>query len=598
MDRRAALAAIAIALLIPLTRVSAQAGRGETLNDMYGRARQAISQDAYESAVKILTEAKERFPEATKVNLALADLYYDKELYPLALGEYQAAEKKGATDLTTLTQISRCYGKLNQEGKSIEYLTRILGKYPDSTDTVDDLGWMYFKTHQLDKGEKVLLNGISRLGSQRGMAMTLGTIYSGMNRYDASRTYYAKSIDDAMKAGDRSFAAIAYYNLSLLEHNFFHYNSALRDTDESIALDDRPSGHLARGELYQSRLEFSSAQAEYQAAYAKDTTPLSKVNIGILLQTFGQLELARRYGEEVLSSRDLAWMMYYGTDVTRHFKDVHELLSHVYEGLAREEADKPTAGIERIGALAASLRDRVLSWYHRERYRMYSIAVGRQYLHEGSLEDAYWEFYQGNKGYSEVALKYLDLARQLETARTPHAEYFYLQEEGTLRKSRELLERSLQGFDPFWEKQATADSLTALIPLLSGQERRDAICRLFGLNPGALRQAGLGLPLAVELRGDGFRARDRRLILRFLARAGSECVAVAAGDAAPDATPHDGFRYTLTVTLDPGGAARWAVTDSTTGATATGGNFRWTGGPARRSAALVQAILEELYSVR
>lgn len=473
-----ALAAALLAVLLAPGMSFAQAGRDETLNELYGRARQAISQDAYESAVKILTEAKTRFPAATKVNLALADLYYDKELYTLALEEYQAAEKKGATDLTTLTQISRCFGKLNQEKSSIDYLTRIMAAYPDSADTVDDLGWMYFKTHQLDKGESVILGGISRLGIQRGMAMTLGTIYSGMNRYDLSRKYYTKSIDEALHVGDRTFAAIAYYNLSLLEHNFFHYNSALRDTDESVALDDRPSGHLARGELFQSRLEFASAQSEYQSAYAKDTTPLSKVNIGILLQKFGQLELARRYGEEVLSSRDLAWMLYYGTDVTRHFKDVHEMLMDVYAGLARLSAGKPTDGLlPRAAALLSAVKDDVLSWYHRERFRMYSLTVGRQYLKEGSFEDAYWEFYKGNEGYQEVALKYLDMARRLETARSPHAEYFYRQEEGRLRKSRELLQRSLDGFDPFWEKEAAADSLLAMIPLERGQDRRDAIAR-------------------------------------------------------------------------------------------------------------------------
>jgi tetratricopeptide (TPR) repeat protein len=580
-----------LAALLPLAPAilyAQQPGRDETLNEMYGQARQAMSQDAYETAVRILTKAKERFPAAPKVNLALADLYYDKELYGLALEEYQAAEKKGATDITTLTQISRSFGKLNQEQKSIEYLTRILSTWPDSADTVDDLGWMYFKTHQLDRGEKVVRKGIARLGLQRSLAMTLGTIYSGLNRYNSSREFYQKAIDEALRVGDRSFAAIAYYNLSLLEHNFFHYNSALRDTDDSIAMDDRPSGHLARGELFESRLDFSSAQAEYQSAYAKDTTPLSKVNIAILLQKSGQLELARRYGEEVLSSRDLAWMVYYGTDVLRHFKDVHELLKDVYAGLALLEAGKPTGGIlARISALAAAARDQILSWYHRQRFRMYSIIVGRQYLAEGSFEDAWWEFYRGNEGYREVAMKYLDMARRLETARSPHAEYFYLQEEGKLTRSPEILRRSIEGFDPFWEKEAIADSLLALTPLLRGEPRRDAIARLYELNPGALPQAGLGLPLAVDFRGTGFQPREKRLILRYLRRAGSECI--KGSDAA--------MRYSLTLSREANGTVRWAALDTNSGATIAGGDPVFAGRPPVRCATLVQSILEELYAV-
>ena len=170
-----------------------------------------------------------------------------------------------------------------------------------------------------------MLDGIARLGRQRGMTMTLGTIYSGMNRYDESKKYYTLSVEEALRVGDKDFASIAYYNLSLLEHDFFHFNSALRYTDESLAVEERPSGHLSRGELFQSRMDFDSAQSEFQAAYATDATPLSKVNMAILLQKFGNLDLARRYAEEVMSSQDLAWLLYYGTDLTRHFKDMHQL---------------------------------------------------------------------------------------------------------------------------------------------------------------------------------------------------------------------------------------------------------------------------------
>jgi tetratricopeptide (TPR) repeat protein len=529
-------------------------------------------------------------PGSPRANLALADLYYDKELYTLALGEYRDAEKKGATDFATLTQISRCFGKLNQEKSSIEYLTRILQQYPDSADTMDDLGWMYFKTHQLDQGEKVLLKGISKVGMQRGLTMTLGTIYSGMNRYDKSREYYQKSVDEALRVGDRNFAAIAYYNLSLLEHSFFHFNSALRYTDESIAMEDRPSGHLARGELFQSRMDFGSAQQEYQDAYAKDTTPLSKVNLAILFQKFGRLDLARRYGEDVLGSRDYAWLVYYGTDLTRHLKDLHELLGIVYAGLAVREASRPTTGIlDRAAALAASVRDRIISWYHDQRFRAYSLQVGTQYLDQGSYEDAWWEYYKGNESYPEVALKYMGLARELETARSPHAAAYYTLEEGKIRHSLAQLEQSLAGFDPFWEKEPSADALASLVPLLkgpSGQERRrEVISQLYQINPGALPQAGIGLPLAVTFQG-AWSGRERSLVLRFLRRSGSECSEGAQA----------GFPYGMRLLKSGETTVRWTVVDSS-GTVVREGSPTPSGSPKKRAAALVHVILEELYSV-
>ncbi|MGA2480644.1 MAG: hypothetical protein ABSG63_17995 [Spirochaetia bacterium] len=568
-------AAVATARLLPLLAalllflppaLGAQAPPGETLDSYSAKAREAISQNAYESAVKTLTIAKQKYPASPRPSLALGDLYYDKELYTLALSEYREAEKKGANDYSTLTQISRSYGKLNQEKSSIEYLTRILQQYPDSADTVDDLGWMYFKTHQLEKGEQVLTKGIARLGMQRGMAMTLGTVYSGLNQYEKSRTWYLKSVDEALRAGDRDFAAIAYYNLSLLEHNVFRYNTALRYTDESIAMEDRPSGHLARGELLQSRMDFPAALREYEQALAKDTTPLSRVNLAILYQKFGRLDLARRYAEEVLASKDLAWLMYYGTDTTRHFKDLYELLGNIYGGLARRELGRPTTGLtDRLAALFTAARNAVLSWYNGQRYRMYCLQVGGAYLAQGSNEDAWWEFYRGNTAYPEVALKYLAMARELETARTPRAEVFYTLEEGKVTRSTTLLEQALAELDPFWEKEPAANALTRLVPLLGGSAsqdlRRQSIARLFEINPGALPQAGIGLPFSVEWSGNGWGAREKALIIRYLRRAGSEVAEVPAAVRPSGRTgtpvsrgfvrgfvaegPREGFRYTL-----------------------------------------------------
>ncbi|HTZ51877.1 MAG TPA: hypothetical protein VMF68_09480 [Spirochaetia bacterium] len=600
---RAGVAAALIAMIaLPMVTHAQAAAPGtppsapaESLESMTSRAREAITRSAYESAVKILTDAKVRYPSSPRASLALADLYYDKELWGLALEEYRQAEKKGAEDFATLTQISRCFGKLNQEKSSIQYLTRILKEYPDSADTMDDLGWMYFKTHQLDKGEKVLLQGISRVGAQRGLAMTLGTIYSGLNRYDKSREYYQKSVDDALRAGDRNFAAIAYYNLSLLEHSFFHYNSALRYTDESISMEDRPSGHLARGELFQSRMDFGSAEHEYQSALAKDSTPLSKVNLAILYQKFGRLELSRRYAEDVLGAKDHAWLVYYGTDLTRHLKDLHELLGAVYAGLARSELDRPTTGpLDWARSVAASLRDRLLAWYHEQRFRAYSLQVGSQFMEQGSNEDAWWEFFRGNQPYAEVALKYLHLARDLETARSPHASAFYILEEGKVRGSAALLQQSLESFDTFWEREPAAEALTALVPLLGGAgaaaARRDAIQQLYRINPGALPQAGIGLPLAVSFQGPGWGTWERARVLRLLRRSGSEC-----GEGAEGAG--QGLPYALKLVKGAEGGIRWSVQDRSGAPVRDGHLPAPAGGPWKRAAAIVASVLEVAYAV-
>ena len=556
----------------------------------YGRAQAAIEAENYENAVRIIEEGKERFPRNAELRLLLADLYYDEELYNLALEEYQGAGELQGEEYLILVQISRCYGKLNREQESIDTLKRILELYPENITPIDDLGWMYFKTHQLEKGEQLLLDTIRRFGPDRGIYMTLGTLYSGLYDYENSKKFYLKAIDDALNGEDLYFASVAYYNLSLLEHSFYNYNSALRYTEDSIHMVDRAPGHLARGELFQSRLDFKRASLEYQMAMLKDSTPLSKVNLALLYQKFGMLELARRYGEEVLNSQDLAWMYYYGTDVKRHLQDVHEILADVYAGLALSGRSQPRSGIlELLRWTGRWVEYRLKAYYHRQKLRSYSLEVGRAYLAEGNHLDAYWEFYNANQRYRQVALKYLRMARDLEVQVAPHARYYYQQEEGKIRGSRELLDRSIQGLDPFWEREGISDALRYMIPLLKAKSAssRLKLNRLFELNPGGLVQYGFALPLAVsrDVRGD----KVLRRCLKHLKRSGSEI--------APAVDAQEGFFYHLVLEREAGNRVRVSLRKGEQGRLifseiVTLGPVS----PRRQAVALARAVMEQIYT--
>ena len=557
----------------------------------YGQAQTAIEAENYESAVRIIEEGKQRFPRNSELRLLLADLYYDEQLYNLALQEYRGAEQLRGEEYLILVQISRCYGKLNREQESIATLERILELYPENVTPIDDLGWMYFKTHQLEKGEELLLDALENFGPDRGIYMTLGTLYSGLYDYKNSKRFYLKAIDDALKGEDLYFASVAYYNLSLLEHSFYNYNSALRYTEDSIQMVERAPGHLARGELFQSRLDFKRALSEYQTSMVKDDTPLSKVNLAMLYQKFGMLELARRYAEEVLESRDRSWMYYYGTDLKRHLQDVHEILADVYAGLASSGAAQPRSGIlQSLRWTVRWLEYRLKAYYHHQKLRSYCLQVGRSYLSEGNHLDAFWEFYSANERYRPVALKYLGLARDLEVQVASHALYYYQQEEGKIRGDRQLLDRSIQGLDPFWEREGIFDSLRYLIPLLKGKSapRRLAVNRLYQLNPGGLLQYGFTLPLVVSRNVAGDRVLRR--CLKHLKHSGSEITA--------DADEQAGFLYHLDLQREAGNRVLVSLRKGEQGPLlfseiVTLGPVS----PRRQAAALARAVMEQIYTV-
>jgi len=495
-----------------------------SVKDVLAEAKEAIAAERFDLALETLKKGKDRFPGSPEILRNLGDLYFDKELYSLALKEYREAEPLDPGNASLLDKLAVTYGHLNQERTAAEYYERIHALYPGDKDAVTDLAWMYFKTHQLDKGERLLLEGIGKFGMNRRFAMTLGTIYADLYDYEKSRKYYRISIEAALKDKEFRFASVAYYNLSLLEKSFYKYDSAMDATNRALFYEDRAPGHLAKGELHESSMDFSRAHEEYRKADLQDSTPLARINLAVLYQRFGLLDEALAYAKRILEKKDYSWMFYFGTNRDRFLMDLHKLLADVYRGLMNLEGMKPEpAFAAKLASAARSLGYRILSRYHLFQYRRYADMVGRSYLEKRNFLNAWFTLSLANRDFPETALRYLAKAKEIETAITPEAVRFYLLEEGKIRRDPDLIEKALREFVVPWEKENIEEALRHLVPELARagreRERRETLVRLYEINPGALRQNGFRLPVRLATAGS---AEAKERLEAWLEEAGFE----------------------------------------------------------------------------
>lgn len=520
-------AALGMALLLlgnPGTSLQGQVHlpAGETPDDYVADARDAIEKENYQYAVERLTEGVRRFPEAVDLRVELAELYYDKELFDLALKHYKVAEELSPNSYSILYDTAFTLGRLNREPEAITYLRRIENIYPGSPELASDLGWLYFKTRQLDAGEDVLLDALSTYGEDRSVSMTLGTIYAAMYRYGESKRYYQQAIDAALQNGLSYFASVAYYNLSLLEKSFYRFDNALESTNRSLLHARRATGFLARGELYEMQMDLASAHREYERAFTLDEeTPLPAINLSALYQRSGHLDRALSHARTVYDDEDLSWMFNFGIDEVRHSKDLNEILADTHLGLARETWRTPAAGIlPRLRRLGSYLRHRALAWYHRHRYVQLADKTAGTYLDRSNYLDAYWTYYLAAQSTPRVAEKYLSLARELELGVIPESAGSYDLQEALLKRDPRRIRRAMETLDPVWERAQIEAALKGLLEEAktgSPEYNRSAI-RLYEINPGAFRQNGFAVPARISTAG--FDPRQRRLLLRHLGRAG------------------------------------------------------------------------------
>lgn len=507
----------------------------------------------YSGAIRLLNEGITLFPDNWELRKAAGDLYADRELYNLAVEKFDEALLLSKDNTGILYSKSVAEGLLNLDEDSIASLERLLELEPDNYNGIADLGWMYFKTYRLDEAEVLLLDAAEKFPDSPIFSMTLGTVYSGKYDYENSEKYYTEAITVALDKGWEYFASVSYYNLSLLEHGFYHYEKALEYTDRSIETGERAPGYIARAELYLGKLDFDSAFQNYQQAYILDSTPLALMGLADLYLNFGLLDEALAHIEEVRKRDDDSWMYYFGVDPGRHGMEVDRLLSKIYAGLARRELKKPVFGSRRASALAESIRYRCLEWYHNRRYRKASFDVGLSNLDQGNSLDAAWAFYIANEDYTRPAVKYLRRAESIEVEAAPEAEASYLLERGRAEGSIAMVEESLRGFDPEWERQPAAIALAELAVLYkkAGQadDSRQAAEELFTINPGIFIRNGLCLPLEIES-GGGF------FLKRALRRGGFDLLPNNAVNS---------YRYKLSVADNDEEVILYSVHDSKTG---------------------------------
>jgi tetratricopeptide (TPR) repeat protein len=529
-------------------------------NNLFRSAIEAEYSEYWERAIELYKEGSGKYPYDIRFPRALGELYYSRSLYSLAWDEYRKAELINPLDISILFSLANTAGHLNHNRTSVSYLEKLLVINPNSMEAINNLGWMYYKVHRLADGERLLSQAIERFGESADFSMTLATVYSDMYRYDEGKHWYQKAIAQAEPM--RSFTAVAHYNLSILESRFYHYDLAMEEANASIYAQNRASGLLARGELNMRRLELEKAQADFNDAREVDPSPLAKVNLAQTYQISGRLEESRLYALDCLKASDNSWMINYGIDPIRYKRDIHDILYKTYSGLSRAERFVPCGTLgEKIRSTFRSLSFRFYAAVHRKLYQKHSLAAGDAYSakfvntagRRGESGDAppldqFIQYFNAFEPYPRRALFYLHKARDFEVALIPASEGSYNLEEGILLKNKNLITRALGELDPLWESDLISQCYReyAVRDFAAAEE-------LFALNRGALLQAGIALPIEINLQGEELGRREK-VIYRALAKAGFNNVGKAHA-----ATAKARFRLDITV---QDGAASCELTDT------------------------------------
>lgn len=470
------------------------------------QARAAMDAENYEAALSLLQAGQEAHPDDHRFAMARGDLFYDQELFVLARDAYRAAIRLGAPDYGAPYLLSRTLARLNEDAEAIEVLESLARRYPEDITIIDDLSWLYFKTHRLEEARDLLEGALEEFGPDRDLAMTLATVYSGLWDYERARREYEDAIAQARRVDDRIFQSVAYYNLSILHANFYRFDEALAAAETALEMAERPGGYMIRAELRELQRAVEEAAADYHRALViDDLTPLADLSLAVLWLRVGYPDRALTRLDRITEEDNRNWMYNFGTDPARYELQVVSAYADAWSALAdQRRLQRPGGILERIQAVVESLAADIRAWYFRGRERRQRRRVADSYAREGRDLLASWNRMIAAERIRPVARHYARRARAIETPFNPRAAIDYdlfLADQGRDADRLWTLGRELEG--P-WYREDRATTLRDVYRYDRVRPgRRDrafaAAAEAWAIAPGSFLVDGLRVPVALSV---------------------------------------------------------------------------------------------------
>jgi predicted Zn-dependent protease len=491
---------------------------------LLARAKTAIEAENWESAITVLTGAIRAYPANPSFHYVLGNLYSDQKLYASARKELLMALSLNYPDIELYSRLSEVSSLLNLDEEALAYIRHYLDVKPEDLFGWSNYGWLCYKTNRLDEGISKLHAVLEKYGPDSNLFVGLGNLYTAAFNYPEAKKYYTLAIQNAERLNQPYHASIDYYNRSILEEVFYHFDDAYRDTELSLEATPRSSGYLMQGELELRRHAFKAAFAQYLKAFNLDSTPLASMGLADTLIKAGYPDEAAQYMDAIERKTDLSWISNYGTTTDQYRADMHKTWTDIYQFAMNREKRTVVHSLSTLFLKYWSMgRYSLLHWYHDAMNRVMTARVARYYetserqynklTGEGLRVNSF--YFMAFNTWHALSAPYLARARAIETARIPEAEPSYLYESAHLEGDMARMESAISALDPEWERQYLSKALSERIqgsPHLEKAVKLQYIEKLYAIHPAAFVIHDIRLPVSFEYQGDDIKGAKRRFL--------------------------------------------------------------------------------------
>ncbi len=530
--------------------------RAAQLNDYLERIETAQQLRNYNLAIKLLMEARQKFPAEARLWLLSGELYAQQNLLRLSLESYQQALALEPRNTRFIYRVANLQDRLGRYNEAVSSY-RMLAQHGNSIERNQarfKSAWLLYKLHRYPEAEANILAIPPEERSSSDM-MTLAIIYSAAYNYDESLKAYEQSLaltyPDAsspeavaqLRSLENSIKqrALIYYNYALLENDFRHFDRAMDLNNKSIEILPFASNELLRGELYLKRRQFRRAREAFLRSQRLEE--LNSIPSPLALLDLVQFSIDQGTPREgMVFFRELntrfrkqtEWMTSYGIDPVNFELELMKLRSALYKGLRQEQRWLlPLNLAEHLSRYWNLLRYQWLYWYSSIQEKLLSYQVGREHYQQGNKLDSSQKLFNASDPGSRLRRRFFHRLKAEHLDLIPESKGVLLLEEAMEQQDLLGLEQSLKLLSPKWDAEERERAYIELSKLRRTPQLSYAdLLQAYESNPASLKNNGIALPLQLQISGSAAYRPEQQGIERqlrgYLGRSGARVATEAA----------------------------------------------------------------------
>jgi Tfp pilus assembly protein PilF len=271
-------------------------------------------------ALSILLDALKRYPSSYKIPQTIGEIFFNSEVYDLALKYYEISYKNGNQNVEIIEKLGECNAFLNKNKKAIKYFALAFSMGNSDPYYLYSLIWILLKEKKFEQAQRYLDIGFSLYGDLSYFTGAQALLFANTFQIDKAREFYAKVLTETA-----SYTPVYFYNWGVMEYEIKNYRDAEQLFHGAASFGGLAEAFLALGELELLKVDTKAAEAAFLKGKPSIKSPFILYDLLSLYGFLGNKSKIESIYRNIKKYPNQWWIYQYNLNLNEQMMNFYEL---------------------------------------------------------------------------------------------------------------------------------------------------------------------------------------------------------------------------------------------------------------------------------